>query len=114
MPKGGFFSLSNVKDLMSSYQREELTEETKKEFQRGAGKPEGWKVFVRDEGILRREKSTLSNHAKKAHEVVLITVIENTYIGLTVSQVLHQDLIHNNLFKPISSSVRYILSTFYN
>lgn len=60
---------------MSSYQREELTEETEKEFQRGAGKPEEWKVLVRDEGILR-EKSTLSNHAKKAHEVVSITVTE--------------------------------------
>lgn len=64
---------------MSSYQREELTKETEKEFQRGVGKPEGWGVLVRDDRISRQEKSTLSNHAKKAHEIVLITVIENTY-----------------------------------
>lgn len=63
---------------MSLYQREELTKETEKEPQRGVGKPEGWGVLVRDERILRREKSILSNHAKKACEIVLITVIRNT------------------------------------
>ena len=48
--------------------------------------------MVRDERILRREKATLSNDAKKSHKIVLITVIENTYIGFTVCQALFQAL----------------------
>lgn len=46
--------------------------------------------IVRDERILRREKATLSNDAKKSHKTVLITVIENTYIGFTMGRALFQ------------------------
>lgn len=53
--------------------------ETGKEFQRGAGKPGEWEYWKENDSILGRKKSTLSNHAKKAHKIVLIIVIENTY-----------------------------------
>lgn len=62
---------------MSAYQREELTKETERELERGVGKPEGWGgVLVRDERSLRREKSLLSSHTKKAHKIVLVTVMK--------------------------------------
>ena len=44
-----------------------------KKFKRGVGKPGEWEILVRVERLLKREKSTLSNDAKKSHKIILIT-----------------------------------------